>query len=393
MRLSLGRTAVLSGVIGAAVASVLAQACGGDVREAARGDDASAPGDGAPDDAPVRCSSDGGIVSTTLYAEASDGGGPPRPALWLTTYGVDPTCCQPQLQSVVGYLADAGIGQGCGYIVEVPCGAGGVDAGAECQDWCNSVLGMQVGQWQCGSSASIGFDAGTAPGVYCTSGLCSGTGRPPRGFVPRPVSGPSALGRELARMAQVEAASVVAFEALHGDLARLGAPPSLLRSVRAAGRDEVRHARRVGREAERLGVAVPLAVVAPIEPRSIERLAIDNAEEGCVRETFGAALNALQAERATDRRLRALMRSLAADELRHAALSWRVAEWLETKLDAAGRARIEEARRSSIAALERELSGPVPADPALGTPDGDGQRRLLAAMRAAMGSSDERRAA
>lgn len=376
-RRSLGSRTVLSGVIAAAVASVFAEACGGVVRSTAPEDDASVLGDGAP----VRCSLDAGIASTTIFSDLDVGSGPPP--LWLTTYNLDPSCCEPQLQSVFASGADAGIGQGCAYIVEVPCGAGEVDAATGCPDWCNSALGNAGGgQWQCGATYTIGFDAGSAPSVFCTGYGGCGTGRPPRGFVPRPASGPSALGRELARMAQLEAASVVAFEALHDDLVRLGAPPSLLRSVRAAGRDEVRHARRVGREAERRGVAVPLAVVAPVGARSLERLAIDNAEEGCVRETFGAALVAVQAERATDPRVRALMRGIAADELRHAALSWRIARWLEMRLDASGRARVAVARLTALAALDDELTGAPPGDGALGLPDRDGQRRLLAKLRA-----------
>src|ERR1700722_8995576 len=128
MRLSLGRTAVLSGVIGPAVRAVLAQGCGGDVRSAA-GDDASVPVDGSTDDAPVRCSREAGIVETTILADLTDAG---RGVLWLTTYSVDPACCGPQLQGVIAYSADAGIGQGCVDLVELPCGLGDVDAATGC---------------------------------------------------------------------------------------------------------------------------------------------------------------------------------------------------------------------------------------------------------------------
>jgi len=386
-RRSLGSRTVLSGIIAAAVASVFAEGCGGAVRSTAGEDDASVLGDGAPDDAPVRCSLDAAIASTTIVGDLD---GSSRPALWFTTYSVDPTCCAPQLQGVFALGADAGIGQGCAYLVAVPCGAGEVDAATGCPAWCNSVMGnARGGQWECGATAgTVDFDAGSAPSVYCTDTEGCGNGRPPRGFVPRPALGPSALGRELARIAQLEAASVVAFEALHDDLARLGAPTSLLRSVGAAGRDEVRHARRVGREAERRGVAVPLAVVSAVGTRSIERLAIDNAEEGCVRETFGAALVSVQAERATDPRVRALMRGIAADELRHAALSWRIARWLEMRLDAAGRARVALARLTALVALDDELTRAPPGDDALGLPDRDRQRRLLAALRATLEAGD-----
>ncbi len=80
---------------------------------------------------------------------------------------------------------------------------------------------------------------------YCNGTCCIG-GRAPRGFVPRCDCTASPHAARLAQMAQLEAASVDAFDALHRDLARVGAPRALLAAVRSAARDEVRHARRVG---------------------------------------------------------------------------------------------------------------------------------------------------
>jgi hypothetical protein len=184
-------------------------------------------------------------------------------------------------------------------------------------------------------------------------------------------------------MAQLEAASVAAFDALHADLVRVGAPAALLRSIRSARKDEVRHARLVSREAARHGAIAPAAVVNPIAPRSLEQLAIDNAEEGCVVETFGAALLTLQAERVNDPRLRRMFRAFAADELRHAAPSWRIAAWLEARLPTEGRQRVARARNEAVSSLERRLL-PALSDDELGIPEARTQRTLLWSIRGAL---------
>jgi hypothetical protein len=53
------------------------------------------------------------------------------------------------------------------------------------------------------------------------------------------------------------------------------------------------------------------------------------------------------------------MRAIAADEARHAALSWALAAWAEPRLDADARARVEAARTHALADLAREVAAPV----------------------------------
>ncbi len=225
--------------------------------------------------------------------------------------------------------------------------------------------------------------------TYC-GGCCFG-GRSPRGFATRDAIVSSASAGHLARMAQLEAASVDAFLALHADLARAGAPRRLLAAVRTAARDEVRHARDVGRAANLFGARVPRVKVEPIPPRSIERLAIENAEQGCIEETFGACVAAVQATRARHPGVRRLMRTIAREELRHAALSWDIAQWLESKLDAKARSRVARARRAAIEKLETELAGAAGrADEALGLPDATTLRAMLRRMRAPLLRGDLR---
>jgi hypothetical protein len=310
-------------------------------------------------------------------------------------YPVDPTKCVPQLQSTTacgGYpcqwtvqlpceFEDAGTVDDAGNIVD----AGDVQDAAIPRDVCYTLCAPYIkgqpwyGCWSMPTADGRGVIA------YC--GGCVG-GRAPRGFVPRRAVVTSPVAARLALMAQLEDASVAAFRALHDDLARHGAPRSLLRAVRAAERDEIRHARVVGRAAERFGASIPRASVAPMTARSLEQLAIENAEEGCVKETFGAAVASLQAERASDPRLRSMMRAIAGDELEHAALAWRVAGWLDARLDPDARERVRRARAAALATLREELASDEPAHPVLGLPDARTLRALLDGMREALVGGD-----
>ncbi len=376
----LGSRSVLGGVIASAVASVLA--CGSNAsqtagQEAGLEDGSSAADTGAPNDAPSEAFP--GCPSES-FSTVKNPGGPDSG--WLTTYGVDPMCCAPQLYQFSSLVPEAGFAGTACFTVQDPC-VQDVDADVVCESWCDFAYASVT-------DAASGFGGWYCPpfdgGLTCmggSPGACSGGGRPPRGFVARSVAAATALGARLATMAQLEAASVAAFDALHADLVRLGAPAALLRSVRAARQDEVRHARLVSREATRHGAVAPATVVDPIAPRSLEQLAIDNAEEGCVAETFGAALLTVQADRTVDPRLRRMFRSFAADELRHAALSWRIAAWLEGRLTAEGRQRVAHARRQAVASLERQLL-PSPSDDALGIPEARTQRILLSSIRGAL---------
>jgi hypothetical protein len=239
-----------------------------------------------------------------------------------------------------------------------------------------------------GSPADSAGSTGASGSGGSGSSGGSGAGRPPRGFSARRGSAPNAAAEKLAQMAQFESASVEAFHALDADLVRLGAPRNLLRAVRAAAKDEIRHARVVGRAAERFGARVPRTRVAPVPRRSLEQLAVDNAEEGCVKETFGAALASIQAARASDPPVRRMMRGIARDELAHAALAWRLAHWLEGRLDVRARARVEEARASAITALELELAQGEPENDRLGLPHASRLRAAFQVMRNALKTGD-----
>ena len=206
---------------------------------------------------------------------------------------------------------------------------------------------------------------------------CGVEGRRPAGLVqPRRIDAPDAVGRWLAHAAWLEAASIPAFIYLARELDMHGAPRALSRAALAAVRDEVRHARVMRKLATQYGAVVPQVSVSLPAQRTLEEMAIENAVEGCVRETWGAVVALWQSHRAADPEVRAIYRSIADDEARHAALGWAVDAWVRTRLDAAAHARIDAAREQAVRELFEGENADVLA--VLGLPIGDDARGLLA---------------
>jgi rubrerythrin len=238
-----------------------------------------------------------------------------------------------------------------------------------------------------GGSSDLAFDdtdGGTGPTVVAC--YQDHTGRRPAGLVEHADAGARSIGEVLARAAYLEAAAVDAFRDLAVQLEAHGAPPSLVKRLRRAARDESRHARDVGALARARGAEPAPVTVAETGLRSVLSLALENAREGCVRETWGAASAVAQAERAEDPEVRALMEGIARDELGHAALSWDLGAWLATRLSAEEQALVEAQRTRAVAELGQELEGalPEPWARALGVPSRPVARAIFASMRAAV---------
>ena len=109
------------------------------------------------------------------------------------------------------------------------------------------------------------------------------------------------LGDFLARCAHQEAASVFSFSRLARELEAHGAPRQLVARARAARADESRHAAIVGALARERGGELSPVRIESLHVRSLEEMALENAVEGCVLETYGAAIGAHQAECAEKR--------------------------------------------------------------------------------------------
>ncbi|MBS2020529.1 MAG: ferritin-like domain-containing protein [Deltaproteobacteria bacterium] len=186
-------------------------------------------------------------------------------------------------------------------------------------------------------------------------GACA-EGRRPIGLLDCPRGGlERGLADYLAEAAFLESAAVVAFEQMAHVLRVHGAPLALVRRAEAAQRDEIRHAKTMSTLARRHGLeprAVRLDAPADV---GLEALAIENAVEGCVRETYAVVRAMWQAQHAEDPEVRVALATIAREELRHAELSWDIDGWLATKLAAPARARVEDARRRAIEELRHEL--------------------------------------
>jgi hypothetical protein len=225
-------------------------------------------------------------------------------------------------------------------------------------------------------------DSDAAPLIECVNCPSSG-GRRPRGLrTSEPRARRPGVGAYFAAMAHLEAASVRAFRDLEGALGALGAPRSFSRRARLAAADERRHARATSRLARRFGGLPPRPTVARSPLPSLFELLHDNAVEGCVGETFGALLATWQAERAADARIRATLRRIAVDEVRHAALAWDLFAWGALRVTPAERTRLEAALGAALRALaSRAGSGSSAAVQRLaGHPSVDAERRLLEAL-------------
>lgn len=240
---------------------------------------------------------------------------------------------------------------------------GGAVSQADCVSICTAA---GTSGWSC---------APGQPGFLDCMSPCRG--RAPTGLVGLSPMHDS-LGSWLAVSAEMEAAAVHAFWQLADELEAHGIPGD---AARVAAEDEVRHAHDTAKLSLRHGVmpATP-RVHALAEPRSLEAIALDNAVEGCGRELFGATLNAWQADHAADPEVRALMRTIAGDELGHARLSHQLAETLRPRISLAMRRHLREAQEQALltfAAAEcnerlREQLGLMDPDQAI-----DAARRLL----------------
>lgn len=182
------------------------------------------------------------------------------------------------------------------------------------------------------SDTEAAGDSGEPLGVLTCTGkfheVCLG-GRTPAGRARVCRARGSATGRYLARMATDEALSVVAFRQLARDLERLGAPAELVQGALAAAQDETRHARLVAALARRHGARPPRAQVGAASAPNLGELAAQNAAAGCVTETWSALMVRHQALHAPDPEMRRVFAIIAADELRHAELSWAIHAWAE----------------------------------------------------------------
>jgi hypothetical protein len=226
---------------------------------------------------------------------------------------------------------------------------GGVDGGDPCAPckfhdradaWCGICLTQATA---CGAAYACAV-------LDCTE-QCMASGRRPEGLVRPRVASPTKTGEWFARMAHLESASVPAFARLALELAAHRAPESLIALARRALRDEERHARMMTDLARAAGARVPPVEMESMSVRPLEAVAIENAVEGCVRESFGALVAAEQARKVRDPVLSRILSGIAVDETRHGELAWAVDRWASRSLSGPARRRVEQARVTELRAV------------------------------------------
>ncbi len=180
------------------------------------------------------------------------------------------------------------------------------------------------------------------------------SGRAPAGFTHARPPARDSVGAYFAEVAHLEAASVIAFRILASELRAHRAPLSLVRRAHRCARDEIAHSIVTGALARRFGATPRAPSSARGGTRPLVAIAIENAVEGCVGETFGAALAVHQASRARDPFVRRAMVRIARDEMRHASLAWDVHAFLEGRLSPREQRAVQSAMKAAADRLAEQ---------------------------------------
>ncbi len=336
--------------------------------------------------------------------DGSDGGPPGEAGVDATSPGVDggmdaadasmgPTDAPNAASDTAcgaSFLDGADDGNGCDYFEGLTCGAPPVNESCylylpECARLCGVSVAYPCFVVGCEDDGGLPPQPWT---LECTTGKtgCGDAGRRPAGLVDaEPACASDAVGAWLARVARLEAASVVAFRRLAVELEAMGAPRSLVTQATRSANDETRHARVTSRLARARGARPARVRVVATKARTPRDLAVENAVEGCVRESFAALVATWQARHAKDPAIARAMGVLARDETRHAALAWSVASWLGGRLDEDARAEVAAATRGALEALRREVaSTPAALEVGAGLPGARAATALLDGFAAAL---------
>lgn len=194
---------------------------------------------------------------------------------------------------------------------------------------------------------------------------------------------PITTAKYFERCAHFEWVSVSSFRRLASELSVHGAPSNLIHRARSFAYDEVRHTQQMeALVSEAGGNVVARARVSPLPIRPLLEMALENAIEGCVRETFGALIACVRAKRAHSPLVREIMNEIADDESRHSELGFEILEWSRAQLSAEENVYINVALESAIVDLETWETLPSHIVAELGDPTPSERRPLIETLRA-----------
>ena len=157
-----------------------------------------------------------------------------------------------------------------------------------------------------------------------------------------------------AQSCYLEACSVIAFEQLVTQLQAWNAPQYFIERAKQALKDEVRHAAQMSMLAKRFDEEVPEIELEQEFAEDLFSVALHNATEGCVFETWAVLEAVLKSKYAQTKELRNIYAQIAKDEMEHAQFSWDLHFWLLERLSPAEKKQVQQAQREAIAKLERD---------------------------------------
>lgn len=197
--------------------------------------------------------------------------------------------------------------------------------------------------------------------VRCNrEGSCAIPGRWTSIAGPKPLALAYSIQEEMKRRVKCEAVAVIAFERLAFELKAYQAPIELLAKIQVAIEDEKRHTSNFSSvclaQNWEIEEDITHIQVSQYPVRSLLELAIENAIEGCVGESFAALENLYQSHFAKNQTIKALHQSIVFDEIAHAELSWQIHDWINQQLPIHEKVLLQEA-------LVQAISGKISINP------------------------------
>jgi hypothetical protein len=187
------------------------------------------------------------------------------------------------------------------------------------------------------------------------------------------------LGQYLADMTAMETAAITAFYYLSLELKAYDAPAELIARAQQAILEETRHSEMAALLAASFDADMPEVMVDDFCLRSLYEIALENAVEGCVNETFAAACGLWQSEYAQLDVFRKVISHITEEEMGHAELSWKIHQWIMPQLSEVQQEQIRIAQAKAVDSLVSDFkqeSNPV-LQQAFGLPTKDDASRLF----------------
>ncbi len=181
-------------------------------------------------------------------------------------------------------------------------------------------------------------------------------GRMPVGMKPITISSThSLLGNYFANMAMMEKAAITAFQYLVRELEAYEAPQELIELARKAIAEEARHTKMASNLSKGYNTEIPEFIVNEFQLRSLFEIALENAVEGCVNESFAATCGLWQHAHAEHDVFREVIGHITEEEIGHGALSWSIHEWIMPQLTEAQQAHVLQAQAKAFDTLEENF--------------------------------------